>query len=116
VPAAVIVGLALEILKYVNLLTWPLLRLKLSREYGPFVYSASILLWSFFAAMIVLAGAEWSARKARTAPPEARESVAGSLGTQLQLHPEADRLEEKFTSQPYSEVLHDGQRHQSHAP
>ncbi|HXG33820.1 MAG TPA: YihY/virulence factor BrkB family protein [Bryobacteraceae bacterium] len=115
VPAAVVVGLALEILKYVNLLTWPLLRVKLSREYGPFVYSASILLWSFFAAMIVLAGAEWSARKARAREQAAGGSVPDFPDAQLQLHPEADRLEEKFTSQPYSEVLGDGQRQQSHA-
>jgi uncharacterized BrkB/YihY/UPF0761 family membrane protein len=59
---AVVVGMALEALKYVNLLTWPFLRVKLAREYGPFVYSASIVIWSFFAAMVVLAGAEWSAR------------------------------------------------------
>jgi len=66
IPAAVVVGLTLEALKYLNLLTWPLLRAKLAREYGPFVYSTSIVLWSFFAAMVVLAGAEWSARRART--------------------------------------------------
>jgi len=60
--AAIVVGMALEVLKYINLLTWPLLRAKLSREYGPFVYSASIVIWSFFGAMLVLAGAEWSAR------------------------------------------------------
>jgi YihY family inner membrane protein len=63
-PAAVVVGLALELLKYLNLLSWPLLRAKLAREYGPFLYSASILLWGFLGAMIVMAGAEWSARRA----------------------------------------------------
>ncbi len=61
-PAAVCVGVALEVLKYLNLLTWPLLRAKLALEYGPFVYSVSIVLWSFFGALIVLAGGEWSAR------------------------------------------------------
>jgi membrane protein len=65
---AVVIGLALEGLKYVNLLSWPLLRVKLGREYGPFVYSATILLWSFLAAMLVLAGAEWSARRMREKP------------------------------------------------
>jgi len=65
VPAAILVGLILEVLKYVNVLTWPWLRAKLQREYGPFVYSVSIVLWSFLAAMVVLAGAEWSpARRA----------------------------------------------------
>jgi uncharacterized BrkB/YihY/UPF0761 family membrane protein len=62
VPAAVAVGLALELLKYLNLLIWPLTQIKLQHEYGPFYYSAFIVLSSFFAAMLVLAGAEWSAR------------------------------------------------------
>jgi membrane protein len=62
VPAAVFVGLALELLKYLNLLLWPLAEIKLKHEYGPFYYSAFIVLSSFFAAMLVLAGAEWSAR------------------------------------------------------
>jgi len=64
-PAAVLVGLGLEALKHFNLLTWPLLQSKLSKEYGPFVYSVSIILWSFLAAMLVLGGAEWSARHGR---------------------------------------------------
>jgi YihY family inner membrane protein len=68
-PAAVIVGLALELLKYINLLTWPLWRDKLRAEYGPFVYSVTIILWSFLGAMVVLGGAEWAARRARTPSP-----------------------------------------------
>ncbi len=68
-PAAVFVGLGLEALKYFNLLTWPLLQAKLSKEYGPFVYSVSIIIWSFLAAMLVLGGAEWSARSGRQSPP-----------------------------------------------
>lgn len=63
VPVAIIVGLLLEILKYVNLMTWPYLRLKLAMEYGPFVYTITIILWGFVASMIVLAGAEWTARR-----------------------------------------------------
>ncbi len=70
-PAAVLVGLGLEALKYFNLLTWPLLQSKLSKEYGPFVYSVSIILWSFLAAMLVLGGAEWSARRGREESPAA---------------------------------------------
>lgn len=62
---AIVVGLALEVLKYVNLLLWPLVREKLRREYGVFHNSVTILLWSFIAALIVLAGAEWSARSDR---------------------------------------------------
>ncbi len=64
-PVAIIVGLLLEAMKYVNLLIWPWLREKLSREVGPFQYSVTIILWSFMGAMIVLAGAEWSARHGR---------------------------------------------------
>ena len=67
IPAAILVGFLLEILKYVNLLTWPFLRMKLALEYGPFVYSITIILWGFLTAMIVLAGAEWAARRSRIA-------------------------------------------------
>ena len=63
VPVSMFVGLSLEGLKYINLLTWPYLRAKLESEYGPFINSVTIVLWSFLASMIVLAGAEWSARR-----------------------------------------------------
>jgi len=56
------VGVALEALKYVNLLISPLLAAKLRNEYGVFQHAVTILLWSFVAAMIVLAGAHWTAR------------------------------------------------------
>jgi uncharacterized BrkB/YihY/UPF0761 family membrane protein len=62
---AILVGLILEALKYVNLLVWPYLNAKLAKEYGPFRYSATIVLLAFVASMIVLAGAEWSARGRR---------------------------------------------------
>jgi membrane protein len=62
IPAALIVGLLLEGLKYLNILTWPWLRAKLEREVPPFVQSISILFWAFFATLLILAGAEWSAR------------------------------------------------------
>jgi uncharacterized BrkB/YihY/UPF0761 family membrane protein len=65
VPVAIVVGFALELLKYINVLTWPWLRAKLAAEYGPFVYSVTIVLWGFLASMLVLAGAEWAARRAR---------------------------------------------------
>ncbi len=61
-PAAVAVSVLLEISKYLNVLTWPWLRSKLMEETPPFVQSISILLWSFMATLIILAGAEWSAR------------------------------------------------------
>jgi YihY family inner membrane protein len=61
-PAAVFVGLILEALKYVNLAITPYLTAKLEHEYFIFRHSVAILLWSFIAAMVVLAGAEWTAR------------------------------------------------------
>jgi membrane protein len=68
IAPAIIVGLALEAMKYINMLTAPWLRYKLEREYGPFLNSVTILLWSFAAAMIILGGAEWSARKLNVQP------------------------------------------------
>jgi len=62
VPVAILVGLAIELLKYLNLLTWPLLKDRLQKEYGPFYISVTIVLFSFLATMIVLAGAKWAAR------------------------------------------------------
>jgi uncharacterized BrkB/YihY/UPF0761 family membrane protein len=64
-PVAILVGLLLEALKYVNLFVWPLLRPKLQREYGVFHNSVTILLSAFVVALIVLAGAEWAARRDR---------------------------------------------------
>ena len=68
VPVAIMVGLALEALKYVNLLFAPVLQAKLHREYLVFEHSVTILLWSFAAAMIVLAGAHWTARQHQPDP------------------------------------------------
>ena len=62
IPASIAVSLLLEISKYLNVLTWPWLRAKLQHEVPPFVQSISIMLWSFVATLILLAGAEWSAR------------------------------------------------------
>lgn len=63
VPAAILAGLALEAMKYVNLLIFPLLAQKLYAEYRVFEHSALILIWSFAASLVVLAGADWSARR-----------------------------------------------------
>jgi uncharacterized BrkB/YihY/UPF0761 family membrane protein len=62
IPAAIVTGLLLEALKYLNVLIWPWLDARIQREYGVFRYSATILFLSFFASMVVLAGAEWAAR------------------------------------------------------
>jgi uncharacterized BrkB/YihY/UPF0761 family membrane protein len=66
-PVAIWVGLALELLKYLNILVRPLLVDKLDREYHMFQYSVTILLGSFVASLIVLAGAEFAARRGREA-------------------------------------------------
>src|SRR5579875_1948223 len=62
IPASIATAILLEGLKYVNVLTWPWLRNKLRSDVPPFVQSISIVFWSFLGAIIVLAGAEWSAR------------------------------------------------------
>ncbi len=67
-PVAITVGLVLEALKYVNHLISPFLAAKLKREYEPFQFSVTILLWSFVSAMIVLAGAHWTARRDQRDP------------------------------------------------
>ena len=67
-PVAIIVGLVMEFLKYVNLVLWPWLSAKLNKEYSVFQHSVTILLWSFAVAMVVLAGAHWTARQDHTDP------------------------------------------------
>lgn len=63
VPAAIVIGLLLEVLKYTIIATWPWFGEKLNREYAGFRHSVAIVLWSFLAAMLLLAGAEWAARR-----------------------------------------------------
>ena len=62
-PVAIVVGLILEGLKYLNLLFTNAIHEKLDREYKMFEYSVTILLWSFVAALVVLAGAHCTARR-----------------------------------------------------
>ena len=81
-PAAILMGLVLELYKYVSLLVWPWLRMKLQKEYGPFVYSVTIVLSSFVASMLVLAGAGWASRRPAI---EAVESVTYNEGESLKL-------------------------------
>ncbi len=61
-PVAIFAGLVLEGMKYAFLLAWPLLGARFDREYGVFHNSATILIWAFVAAIIVLAAAHWAAR------------------------------------------------------
>jgi YihY family inner membrane protein len=62
VPAAIGVGILLEVLKTINTLVWPAFDAKLQREYGVFRYSATLIFLSFLTSMLVLGGAEWAAR------------------------------------------------------
>jgi membrane protein len=62
VPIAIVVGLVLEGFKYLMKWIWPWFLRKLQIEYGPFYWAVIVVLVSFLASMIVLAGAEWAAR------------------------------------------------------
>jgi len=78
-PRAAVIGLLLEMLKWINWFVWPWLLAKFQREYGVFRNSVTILIWTYLAALIVLAGAQWSARRAR----EAQAVGAGAAGVAL---------------------------------
>jgi membrane protein len=67
-PVALGVGLALEALKYVNRLISPSLAHKLQNEYQVFRFSATILLLAFVSALVVLAGAHWTANHGKRDP------------------------------------------------
>ena len=63
-PAAIIVGLILEGLKYLNLVLQPWTLRRLTAEYGyHFRYAVAVLFWGFVASMLILGGAEWTARR-----------------------------------------------------
>ena len=62
VPIAIVVGIVLEAFKYLMKWIWPTFLRKLQIEYGPFYWAVIIVLVSFLASMIVLAGAEWASR------------------------------------------------------
>jgi membrane protein len=62
IPAAIVVGVLLEILKHINRWVWPGFYQKLGREYNVFKNSVTLVLIGFLVSMLVLAGAEWSAR------------------------------------------------------
>jgi len=64
-----IVGFALTLLQYSVILSWKWIIAKMQNDYTPFEHSASIILFSALASMIVLAGAEWSSRPEEKAPP-----------------------------------------------
>jgi len=61
--AAILTGITIELAKNLYAWVWPMLDFR--RAYGPFFISVTLLLWGFFAAMILLTGAQISARLAR---------------------------------------------------
>jgi membrane protein len=62
IPAAIVVGVLLEVMKHINRWVWPGFYQKLGREYNVFKNSVTLILIGFLVSMLVLAGAEWSAR------------------------------------------------------
>ena len=62
IPVAAIAGIGIEALKYLFLFCWPWLNRKFTNEYGPFSSSVSIMVFAMGTSLLVLAGAEWSAR------------------------------------------------------
>jgi membrane protein len=60
-PAAVIMGLLSEALKYAYIIALP--RLNFAEVYGPFAISVSLMFWAFLSGMLLLTGAHLSARK-----------------------------------------------------
>jgi membrane protein len=60
-PAAVIMGLLSEALKYIYIFALP--RLNFAEIYGPFAISVSLMFWAFLSGMLLLTGAHLSARR-----------------------------------------------------
>ncbi len=61
-PAAVIMGLLSEALKYIYIFALPFLNF--GEVYGPFAISVSLMFWAFLSGMLLLTGAHLSAEKA----------------------------------------------------
>jgi membrane protein len=60
-PAAIIMGLLSEALKYAYILALP--RLNFQEVYGPFALSVSLMFWAFLSGLLLLAGANISAEE-----------------------------------------------------
>jgi len=60
-PAAIIMGLLSEVLKYSYILLLP--RLDFQEVYGPFALSVSMMFWAFLSGLLLLTGAHLSAQK-----------------------------------------------------
>jgi YihY family inner membrane protein len=61
IPAAVIMGLLSEVLKYCYILALP--RLNFQEVYGPFALSVSLMFWAFLSGLLLLTGAYLSAER-----------------------------------------------------
>jgi membrane protein len=62
-PAAVIMGLLSEALKYLYIFALP--GLNFAEVYGPFAISVSLMFWAFLSGMLLLTGAHLSAQRLR---------------------------------------------------
>jgi membrane protein len=60
-PAAVIMGVLSEVLKYCYILALP--RLNFQEVYGPFAISVSLMFWAFLSGLLLLTGAYLSAER-----------------------------------------------------
>ncbi len=60
-PAAIMMGLLSEVLKYAYILALP--RLNFQEVYGPFALSVSLMFWAFLSGMLLLTGAYLSAER-----------------------------------------------------
>ena len=60
-PAAIIMGLLSEVLKYAYILALPWLNFQ--EVYGPFALSVSMMFWAFLSGLLLLTGAHLSAQK-----------------------------------------------------
>src|SRR5213079_1122770 len=60
-PAAIIMGLLSEVLKYAYILALPWLNFQ--EVYGPFALSVTMMFWAFLSGLLLLAGAHLSAQK-----------------------------------------------------
>jgi YihY family inner membrane protein len=76
IPAAVIMGLLSEILKYSYILALP--RLNFQEVYGPFALSASLMFWAFLSGLLLLTGAHLSAQRQSRRKAQSQETHPSS--------------------------------------
>jgi membrane protein len=60
-PAAIVMGLLSEVLKYAYILALP--KLNFQEVYGPFALSVSLMFWAFLSGLLLLTGAYLSAER-----------------------------------------------------